>query len=201
MLDWAGHIAYQGPAADAVAYFAGLDFNCPLHWNPADFFMDLVVLDEHRRGLQKRLGYSDAPAAAPPVRVYVYIQSELDAAAGTVAGLAAYRPLQLRLPARQATCRHVKNLLWAARHFAPLRYELCLSASEERRTARTATPRRRLTGQQQDVLHWVRIAAEEPLAWAAMEGCPCVVCEVFWEKQQQGEATPGADAEVEEMDL
>jgi hypothetical protein len=44
-------------------------------------------------------------------------------------------------------------------------------------------------------------AAEEPLAWAAMEGCPCVVCEVFWEKQQQGEATPGADAEVEEMDL
>jgi hypothetical protein len=45
-------------------------------------------------------------------------------------------------------------------------------------------------------------AAEEPLAWTAREGCACVVCEVFWEKQQ-GKATPGAGAEAdaEEMDL
>ena len=43
-----GCIAYYGPRADAVGYFAGLGFQCPQNWNPADYFLDLVVLEDQQ---------------------------------------------------------------------------------------------------------------------------------------------------------
>lgn len=40
-----GRVMYFGPATDAVSYFAGLDFHSPPHFNPADFFLDLLSID------------------------------------------------------------------------------------------------------------------------------------------------------------
>lgn len=40
-----GRVMYFGPACDAVAYFAALDFHSPTHFNPADFFLDLLSVD------------------------------------------------------------------------------------------------------------------------------------------------------------
>lgn len=37
-----GSVAYYGPAADVVTYFAGLSLPCPERVNPADFIIDLV---------------------------------------------------------------------------------------------------------------------------------------------------------------
>lgn len=40
-----GRVMYHGPARDAVAYFASLSFRMPRHFNPADFFLDLLSVD------------------------------------------------------------------------------------------------------------------------------------------------------------
>lgn len=40
-----GQGMYFGPAKDAVAYFSGLSYRCPRHFNPADFFLDLLSID------------------------------------------------------------------------------------------------------------------------------------------------------------
>lgn len=40
-----GRVMYFGPAKDAVAYFAALDFHSPAQFNPADFFLDLLSID------------------------------------------------------------------------------------------------------------------------------------------------------------
>ncbi|KAL4425753.1 hypothetical protein ABPG75_009769 [Micractinium tetrahymenae] len=40
-----GQMLYYGPAAEAVAWFASCGFHCPEHYNPADFFADLVARD------------------------------------------------------------------------------------------------------------------------------------------------------------
>lgn len=40
-----GQVMYFGPAADAVTYFAGLNFRCPPQFNPADYFLDLISVD------------------------------------------------------------------------------------------------------------------------------------------------------------
>ncbi|KAJ8901872.1 hypothetical protein NDN08_004077 [Rhodosorus marinus] len=36
---------YFGPATDAVAYFSTLNYRCPANFNPADFFIDLISVD------------------------------------------------------------------------------------------------------------------------------------------------------------
>jgi ABC-type multidrug transport system ATPase subunit len=41
-----GNVAYFGPQADSVSFFSSLGFDCPISWNPADFFMDLLVLED-----------------------------------------------------------------------------------------------------------------------------------------------------------
>lgn len=55
-----GRLVYFGPAADALDYFAGLGFRCPEHFNPAEFFADLVAIDhstpESESESQERLG-------------------------------------------------------------------------------------------------------------------------------------------------
>eukprot|EP01134_Creolimax_fragrantissima_P006164 CFRG6164T1 len=40
-----GRVVYFGPAQDAVTYFSKLDFNAPTHFNPADYFIDLLSVD------------------------------------------------------------------------------------------------------------------------------------------------------------
>ncbi|KAJ2614373.1 hypothetical protein H4S08_001736 [Coemansia sp. RSA 1365] len=40
-----GRIVYFGPTSDAIRYFASIGYQCPMHENPADFFIDLMTLD------------------------------------------------------------------------------------------------------------------------------------------------------------
>ncbi|KAJ2742906.1 hypothetical protein GGI20_004147 [Coemansia sp. BCRC 34301] len=40
-----GRIVYFGPTATAIDYFAGIGYQCPVHENPADYFIDLMTLD------------------------------------------------------------------------------------------------------------------------------------------------------------
>jgi len=40
-----GRMAYFGPAADAIQYFRDIGFECPEHYNPPDFFLDLISPD------------------------------------------------------------------------------------------------------------------------------------------------------------
>ncbi|KAJ2761721.1 hypothetical protein IWQ56_005196 [Coemansia nantahalensis] len=40
-----GRIVYFGPTSTAIDYFAGIGYPCPVHENPADYFVDLMTLD------------------------------------------------------------------------------------------------------------------------------------------------------------
>jgi len=40
-----GRMAYFGPAKDAIGYFKGMGYECPEHYNPPDFFLDLISPD------------------------------------------------------------------------------------------------------------------------------------------------------------
>ncbi|KAJ1889718.1 hypothetical protein LPJ66_007880 [Kickxella alabastrina] len=40
-----GSIVYFGPTSSAIDYFASIGFQCPMHENPADYFVDLMTLD------------------------------------------------------------------------------------------------------------------------------------------------------------
>ncbi|EGD81253.1 ATP-binding cassette transporter G2 [Salpingoeca rosetta] len=52
---------YFGPAADAVGYFGSIGYECPEEFNPADYFLDLISLDQRspraQRTTQKRIDY------------------------------------------------------------------------------------------------------------------------------------------------
>lgn len=45
ILSKGGHTLFCGPTAELVPYFARLGYDCPVHANPADFFIDLVSVD------------------------------------------------------------------------------------------------------------------------------------------------------------
>ncbi|TNV81788.1 hypothetical protein FGO68_gene14291 [Halteria grandinella] len=40
-----GNIAFQGKASESVSHFARIGFNCPIHSNPADFFMKILSVN------------------------------------------------------------------------------------------------------------------------------------------------------------
>ena len=40
-----GHVMYSGEAAKAIDYFTTLGHACPTHYNPADYFIDLISVD------------------------------------------------------------------------------------------------------------------------------------------------------------
>ena len=40
-----GRMMYFGRAREANSYFAELGFGCPDHFNPADFFLDVISMD------------------------------------------------------------------------------------------------------------------------------------------------------------
>ncbi len=54
-------VMYFGPAKDAVAYFSSLSFQSPPHFNPSDFFLDLLSVDprspEKEATTRKRIKY------------------------------------------------------------------------------------------------------------------------------------------------
>ncbi len=41
----AGRMIFFGPASDALRYFKSLGYTCPEHFNPADYFLDLLSID------------------------------------------------------------------------------------------------------------------------------------------------------------
>ena len=40
-----GKLMYFGPAKQALFYFSSLGYDCPEHFNPADFFLDLLSVN------------------------------------------------------------------------------------------------------------------------------------------------------------
>ncbi|KAJ1762156.1 hypothetical protein GGH19_003688 [Coemansia sp. RSA 1807] len=40
-----GHVVYFGSTLTAIDYFADIGYHCPVHENPADYFIDLMTLD------------------------------------------------------------------------------------------------------------------------------------------------------------
>ncbi|KAJ1812244.1 hypothetical protein LPJ75_003744, partial [Coemansia sp. RSA 2598] len=40
-----GHLVYFGPTRSAIGYFASIGYQCPVHENPADYFIDVMTLD------------------------------------------------------------------------------------------------------------------------------------------------------------
>ncbi|KAJ1662301.1 hypothetical protein IW140_005993 [Coemansia sp. RSA 1813] len=40
-----GRVVYFGPTASAIQYFASIGYQCPVHENPADYFVDIMTLD------------------------------------------------------------------------------------------------------------------------------------------------------------
>ncbi|KAJ2720327.1 hypothetical protein GGI07_004666 [Coemansia sp. Benny D115] len=42
-----GHLVYFGPTSSVISYFSSIGFKCPIHENPADYFVDLMSLDHH----------------------------------------------------------------------------------------------------------------------------------------------------------
>ncbi|KAJ2655410.1 hypothetical protein IWW48_005550 [Coemansia sp. RSA 1200] len=40
-----GRVVYFGPTASSIQYFEGIGYKCPVHENPADYFVDIMTLD------------------------------------------------------------------------------------------------------------------------------------------------------------
>ncbi|KAJ2336082.1 hypothetical protein GGI00_001032 [Coemansia sp. RSA 2681] len=40
-----GHVVYFGPTTSTINYFSNLGYLCPVHENPADYFVDLMTMD------------------------------------------------------------------------------------------------------------------------------------------------------------
>lgn len=120
-----GNIVYFGPIADAVLFFQSVGFECPTSYNPADFFMDLLVLEENQAKLREKLGYTvpkpgeqqhgkfKAGAPAAPRVLTVSVEQ------------AGGEQHTLRLSESRARVRDAKQALWGAAGFAPMRIELC----------------------------------------------------------------------------
>ena len=45
LLTSGARVAYHGPSDEAVTYFKSIGFECPAHFNPAEFLIDLVSVD------------------------------------------------------------------------------------------------------------------------------------------------------------
>lgn len=48
----AGRLMYFGKASQAVAYFSAMGYPCPAHFNPADFFLDLLSVNAKSSALE-----------------------------------------------------------------------------------------------------------------------------------------------------
>eukprot|EP00027_Filamoeba_sp_ATCC50430_P001778 CAMPEP_0168555874 /NCGR_PEP_ID=MMETSP0413-20121227/8573_1 /TAXON_ID=136452 /ORGANISM="Filamoeba nolandi, Strain NC-AS-23-1" /LENGTH=847 /DNA_ID=CAMNT_0008586765 /DNA_START=41 /DNA_END=2584 /DNA_ORIENTATION=- len=52
-----GHMVYNGPTADAVTYFASINYPTPSFTNPADWFMDILHIDPNDAASDQRVNY------------------------------------------------------------------------------------------------------------------------------------------------
>lgn len=98
-----GNVAYFGPSADVVTYFAGLSLPCPERVNPADFIIDLVsVRPPGALGASSLPSFAAAAGVSP--RTAGASSSSPSSAATAVAedALAASAILQLILKAGKA---------------------------------------------------------------------------------------------------
>eukprot|EP01104_Vermistella_antarctica_P018239 TRINITY_DN6684_c0_g1_i1.p1 TRINITY_DN6684_c0_g1~~TRINITY_DN6684_c0_g1_i1.p1 ORF type:complete len:692 (+),score=176.21 TRINITY_DN6684_c0_g1_i1:91-2166(+) len=76
-----GRCVYFGPARDAVAYFSGLNIECPRFNNPADFFIDVVNASKDARAVLPGGDGDDVEETAVPARDnYTAIVSNMDLA-------------------------------------------------------------------------------------------------------------------------
>lgn len=50
LLAW-GETLYFGPTKESLDYFEKLNFPCPVHYNPADFLIDLVTMNDRTQGI------------------------------------------------------------------------------------------------------------------------------------------------------
>eukprot|EP00871_Galdieria_phlegrea_P004491 jgi/Galph1/5042/GphlegSOOS_G56.1 len=48
-----GQVIYFGAAKDAISYFSRLGYQCPEHYNPADYFLDLISIDARNPQLER----------------------------------------------------------------------------------------------------------------------------------------------------
>lgn len=74
------------------------------------------------------------------VGVTILLQSEINKRreGSSAEGAHSAQQIELQLPVRQATCRHVKNAIWTSRYFAPLHFELFNLVAEEGGDARVS---------------------------------------------------------------
>eukprot|EP00168_Porphyra_purpurea_P009605 TRINITY_DN234_c0_g1_i12.p1 TRINITY_DN234_c0_g1~~TRINITY_DN234_c0_g1_i12.p1 ORF type:complete len:841 (+),score=343.96 TRINITY_DN234_c0_g1_i12:716-3238(+) len=95
-----GSVAYYGPAAGVVTYFAGLSLPCPARVNPADWVIDLVsVRPPGGAGASGPSSLASLTAAAVPRRAGA---ADAAAAAAAEAAMAAAADLALILEAGSA---------------------------------------------------------------------------------------------------
>lgn len=55
-----GRSIYHGEAEHALPYFEAMGYTCPLHFNPAEFMLDLVSIDNARYGGKDKAGQGKA---------------------------------------------------------------------------------------------------------------------------------------------
>ncbi|KAJ8314371.1 hypothetical protein KUTeg_008932, partial [Tegillarca granosa] len=69
-----GRTAYMGPVEDSLAYFSRLGYNCPLNYNPADFYITtLAIIPGREEECHQRVekicdAFDNSPMAATMVR-------------------------------------------------------------------------------------------------------------------------------------
>lgn len=98
-----GGVAYYGPAADVVTYFAGLSLPCPERVNPADFIVDLVSVRPPGAVGASTLSSLAASAGVSPKSADISSCSPSAATTATVdEAVVAFANLQLILKAGKA---------------------------------------------------------------------------------------------------
>ncbi|GAB0491196.1 hypothetical protein MMPV_002448 [Pyropia vietnamensis] len=97
-----GDVAYFGPAADVVSYFAGLSLPCPERVNPADFIVDLVSVRPPGAVSASSLSSSAASAGLSPSSADISCSPSAAATAVVDEAVVASANLQLILKAGKA---------------------------------------------------------------------------------------------------
>lgn len=49
-----GKLIYSGPANEAINYFKHIGYACPLHFNPADYFLDILSIEMKSSEMEKQ---------------------------------------------------------------------------------------------------------------------------------------------------
>lgn len=110
-----GKVIFQGPATECCAYFSRLGYECPPHFNPADFLLDLLTVgadeEDQTEGLDSAGGGGAAAvseSSSPPSRSG---QSQSQSAQGSSPGAGhASSNLLRRIRSRDGGSHHSASL-------------------------------------------------------------------------------------------